>query len=76
MNFLAMMESLILRFHPPPVTMCDIVRVRKLDTIYLLRTLTNTPSTENNQMVRQPPASELIDIFPIMAQLDVTWRWI
>ena len=70
-----MVEILSLGLPPTSVPMGDVVRVRELGSIYPSSMLTNIPYTANNQMLIQPPASEFMDIFPIFAQLVVTWRW-
>ena len=69
------MASLILGLTLPPAPMHDTDRGMKHVAIYPLRVLTNTPSTANNQMANQPPAPEFMDIFTILEQLYVNWRW-
>ena len=59
----------------PPYTMLDVARGRNNSAIYLSRKLTSTPYTVNNQMVSQPPATEVIDIFIFFVQLAVTCGW-
>ena len=60
------MASLSLGIPPTPAPMRDVVRVSKHSAIHPSRNLANTPSIDNNQMVRQPLMPEFMDIFTIL----------
>ena len=63
------MYILSLGIPPLPVPMCDVVKGRKHGTIYPLRTLKKTLSTENDQIVSQSLVPEFMDIFTMLTQV-------